>query len=112
MHFVSTVIMISIGIVLMIFSLFLSVKILKMFSSGKMWFSFGGTLKKIWTVLPVFVIFFLTGYIIYFILYLNHSISSFEVIASIIFLAGAVFVLYLTYANYLFFRMVGGKKKV
>jgi hypothetical protein len=103
-------ILISIGIVLMAISSYFSIKIYKIFAHGKPWFSFGGKLKKTWSILPIFIIFFLLGYVGYLIFYLANLTFNYQLLTAAIFFLGAMFVLIIVVVHYQIFNLMGGKK--
>lgn len=103
-------ILIIIGITMMLYSSYISIKIYRIFSSGNYWFSFGGKLKNTWRILPIFIIFFLIGYCFYLFFYLKDLSFNYEVLTSIIFFFGALFVLIVVFVNYKIFTLMRGKK--
>ena len=108
---ISNLILIISGIIMMIYSSYVSIRISKIFSSGSYWFSFGGRLKKAWSILPIFIIFFLFGYCLYLFFYLRNSSFNYEILTSAIFFFGSLFVVIIVSVNYKIFKiMLGGKK--
>jgi hypothetical protein len=104
-------ILIILGIIMMAYSSILSIKIYKIFSTGKYWFSFGGKLKKTWMILPVFIIFFLASYLLYLVLHLKGLHVSHEILTAFILFFGAVFVFIVVYVHYKIFSLMKGRAK-
>ena len=104
-------VLISIGILMMIYSSYVSIKIYKIFSSGSYWFSFGGRLKKAWSILPIFIIFFLAGYCLYLFFYVKGLSFDYGILTSLIFFFGALFVVIVVSVNYKIFKIMQGGKK-
>jgi hypothetical protein len=103
--------LIILGILMMACSAIFSIRIYKIFSKGKYWFSFGGKLKKTWMVLPVFIIFFLASYLLYLILHLKGLHVNHEILTALIFFFGAMFVLIIVYVHYNVFSLMRGRAK-
>lgn len=100
------------GIAFMTFSAVRAIRIYIMFSAPDTWFSFGGRFKKMWRVLPAFIIFFLAGYIIYLFLYIKRgSYFDYDLLVSVILCTGAIFVSIVVITNYRLFNMMSGQKR-
>ncbi len=109
MNRVFNLILVVSGILMMAYSSYISIKIHKIFSSGKHWFSFGGKFKRTWSILPVFILFFLAMYCLYLFHYQQNASVNYEVLSSIILFFGALFVLTIVYVNYKVFSIMQGR---
>ncbi len=96
--------LVSAGILIMAVSLYMSIEVCRIFSSGKSWFSFGKKLKNLWKIIPVFVMIFLAGYIAYLSAYLKASKIDYTLLTSLILFIGSLFVFIIGYANLMTFR--------
>ena len=90
-----------VGIGIMAYALYLSIKLKVIFNSRKAWFSFGGKLRKAWGIITSLIFFFLTSYVIMGIMQITRiDLINPVMLTSIVFVVGATFVLLVVFLNY------------